>query len=142
MTTNEAYVRLTMSTTRRHIVSGPGLAASPAPISQAVVAGNTCYVSGQLPIDAEGRFRPAPVGDQARLALTNLSAVLSVAGFSCGDLVFAEVVLTDLDDLAVVNAVYAEFFDDERRPARTVFQAAALPYGARVKVHGVAVRAG
>lgn len=53
---------------------------------------------------------------------------------------FVDVAFLDLADLPEVNALYAELFPEGRRPARTVYQAAALPYGGKVKVQGVAVR--
>jgi enamine deaminase RidA (YjgF/YER057c/UK114 family) len=54
--------------------------------------------------------------------------------------VFIDLAFLDLADLPEVNALYAELFPEGRRPARTVYQVAALPYGGKVKVQGVAVR--
>jgi 2-iminobutanoate/2-iminopropanoate deaminase len=125
----------------RHVISAPGLPAPAAPISHAVVAGDHCYLSGQLATDSAGIFRSGTALAEAGMAFENLFAALSAAGFSRDDLVYVELAFTDLADLAEVNALFAQFFPDGRRPARTVFQAAALPYGGKVKVQGVAVRA-
>jgi 2-iminobutanoate/2-iminopropanoate deaminase len=124
----------------RYIVSGPDLPAAPSPISQAVVAGNHCYVSGQLSTDATGAFRSGPVRTEAELAFRNLFSALAAAGFSKEDLVYVDVAFIDLADMKQVNQLFAELFPEGRRPARTVYQAAALPYGGKIKVQGVAVR--
>jgi 2-iminobutanoate/2-iminopropanoate deaminase len=124
----------------RYITSGPDLPAAPSPISQAVVAGDHCYVSGQLAVDATGAFRSGSVRDEAEMAFRNLFAALAAAGFSKDDLVYVDLAFIDLTDLKHVNALYGELFPEGKRPARTVYQAAALPYGGKVKVQGVAIR--
>src|SRR5688572_7830439 len=124
----------------QYIISAEGLPASPSPISQAVVAGSHCYVSGQLSTDNEGAFRAGTVRSEAELAFHNLFTALSAAGFSTNDLVYVDLAFLDLADLPHVNALFAELFPEGRRPARTVYQAAALPYGGKIKVQGVAVR--
>ena len=124
----------------RYIVSAPGLPAAPSPISQAVVAGTHCYVSGQLAVDDTGTFRPGSARDEATLAFQNVFAALTAAGFSKDDIVYVDLAFIDLADLAQVNALFGELFLEGRRPARTVYQAAALPYSGRVKVQAVAVR--
>ena len=68
-------------------------------------------------------------------------AALDAAGFGRDEVVFVEVVLADLEDLPTVNAVYARHFDESKRPARTVFQAASLPHGGKVKVQAIAIHA-
>ena len=124
----------------RYIISGPDLPAAPSPISQAVVAGDHCYVSGQLATDASGAFCGGSVRSEAELAFRNLFAALAAAGFTAADLVYVDLAFMDLNDLTEVNALYTELFPEGQRPARTVYQAAALPYGGKIKVQGVAVR--
>lgn len=125
---------------RRYITEGEGLPSWSSPISHAVVVDRTCYLSGQLALDAQGQLVPGSAFQQARLAFDNLLRALSAAGFDAGDLVFVDIALTDLADLPQVNEVYAAIFADGRRPARTVYQAAALPFGGAVKVMGVAMK--
>lgn len=125
-----------------HIVSGPGIARAAAPISQAVVAGAHCYVSGQLATGRDGDLPQGPVRGQVERALENLFAALRAAGFSDRDLVYLDVALLDIGDMPVVDKVWRARFPEHARPARTVYQAAALPYGGRVKIQGVAVRGG
>lgn len=126
----------------RYITSGPGLPPSPSPISQAVIAGNHCYVSGQLATDTEGTFQKGTARAEAELAFRNVFAALNAAGFDRKDLVYIDLAFVDLVDVAEVNALYAELFEEGCRPARTIYQAAALPYGGRIKVQAVAVRQG
>ena len=123
-----------------YIVSGPDLPAAPSPISQAVVAGNHCYVSGQLAIDNTGAFRPGTAREEAALAFENVFAALSASGFSRDDIVYVDLAFIDLADLGSVNMLFERLFAEGRRPARTVHQAAALPYNGRIKVQVVAVR--
>jgi 2-iminobutanoate/2-iminopropanoate deaminase len=124
----------------RFITSGPQLPAAPSPISQAVVAGTHCYVSGQLAVDAEGAFRAGSAREEAVLAFQNVFAALAAAGFGQHELAYVDIAFIDLADLPAVNALYGELFPEGRRPARTVYHAAALPNGGRVKVQAVAVR--
>ena len=126
---------------RLHIIDVPGLAPSPSPISNAVVVGNQCWISGQLGVGDDGRLTGTGTLDEARVAFDNLFRVASAAGFSRDDIVFVEIAFLDLADIGDVNRLYAELFAEGARPARTVYQAAALPMGARVKVQAVAVRA-
>lgn len=125
---------------RKHITSGEGLPRWSSPISHAVVVDDTCYLSGQLALDAGGRYVPGTPAQEARLAFRNLFAALAAAGFEPGDMVFVDIAFTDLAAIGEVNEVYASVFPPGRAPARTVYQAAALPFGGQVKVMGVAIR--
>jgi reactive intermediate/imine deaminase len=125
---------------RKYIAGGDGLPKWTAPISHAVVVDNICYVSGQLSLDKAGTFVRGTVREQARRAFDNLFAAVRAAGFGVEDFVFIDVAFADLRDLAEVNALFAELFPEGRRPARTIYQAAALPFGGKVKVMGVAIK--
>lgn len=109
------------------------------PYSQAVQAGNTIYVSGQLPIDPKtGNFVEGDIREQTRQSLTNLKSILQAAGADMKDIVKATVLLADIADFAAMNEVYAEFFE-EPYPARAAYQIAALPKNARVEIEVIAV---
>ena len=125
---------------RRFIVQGKGLPQWASPISHAVVVGQTCYVSGQLSVDESGTYRPGTARNEAERAFENFFAVLSAAGFTREEVVFVDVAFADLADVGDVNTLFAELFPEGRRPARTIYQAAALPFGGKVKVTGVAVK--
>ena len=126
----------------RFLANGPGLPPASSPISQVVVAGTHCYVSGQLAVDASGAFRPGTALEEATLAFENVFAAVAAAGFSRRDIVFLDIAFTDLVDTSAVNALYSQLFAEDRRPARTIYQAAALPCGGRVKIQAIAVRDG
>ena len=125
---------------RNHIVTGEGLPKWSAPISHAVVVDNICYVSGQLSFDAKGKFVSGTVREEAERAFKNLFAAIQAADFAVSDLAFVDVAFADLRDLNEVNRLFAELFDEGKRPARTIYQVAALPFGGKVKVMGVAIK--
>lgn len=110
------------------------------PYSQAIAAGNTVYVSGQLPIDpATGAFAGEDIVSQTRQSLTNLKAILEEVGMTMADVTKTTVLLADIAEFGAMNEVYAEFFTAPY-PARAAFQVAALPKAARVEIECVAVR--
>ena len=109
------------------------------PYSQGVAAGNFLFVSGQLPIDPKtGSIDADNVADQARQSLTNLSQILEAAGTSMDKVVKTPVFIQHMDDFAVMNEVYAQFFQGEVLPARSAVEVAKLPKGALVEIEAVA----
>lgn len=109
------------------------------PYSQAIQAGNTIYVSGQLPVDpATGEFAGADITAQTKQSLTNIKNILAAAGTDMSKVVKTTVLLSDIAEFGAMNEVYAEFFA-EPYPARAAFQVAALPKGAKVEIEAVAV---
>lgn len=125
---------------RRFIDKGDGLPDWSSPISHAVVVDHLCFLSGQLSIAADGTYVPGTAREEAERAFANLFAALHAAGFERGELAFIDIAFVDLADAPQVNALYAELFPEGRRPARTMVQAAALPFGGRVKVMGIAAK--
>ena len=111
------------------------------PYSQAVLTGNTLYVSGQVAIDpASGDMvGGGDVEAETRQVLKNMEAVLKEAGATSHNVVRTTVFLADLGDFAKVNALYAEYFDGPISPARACVQVAALPKAARVEIDCIAV---
>ena len=110
------------------------------PYSQAIEAGNTIYVSGQLPIDpATGAFAGTDIASQTRQSLTNLKSILCAAGADMHHVVKTTVYLANIADFAAMNEVYAEFFSAPF-PARAAFEVACLPKNALVEIECVAVK--
>jgi reactive intermediate/imine deaminase len=102
--------------------------------SQAVRAGNTVYVSGQIPLDpATGTLISGDIDAEIRRVFDNLRAVVLASGGSMDDVVKVVVFLTDLAHFARVNEVMASYFS-QPYPARASVGVAALPRGARVEV--------
>jgi 2-iminobutanoate/2-iminopropanoate deaminase len=109
------------------------------PYSQAVKTGNMVFCSGQIPIDpATGNFVSDDVAEQTEQVLKNLTAVLQAAGSDLDKVVKTTVFLTDMNDFAAMNEVYARYFD-ANKPARATVQAARLPRDARVEIECIAV---
>lgn len=120
-------------------VSSEKAPAAIGPYSQAVQAGNTVYVSGQLPIDpATGAFAGEDIRAQTRQSLTNIRSILEAVGADMSKVVKTTVLLKNIADFAAMNEVYAEFFAAPY-PARAAFQVAALPKDALVEIECVAV---
>ena len=123
----------------KEIISTTKAPAAIGPYSQAVNAGGTLYISGQLPIDpATGEFAAAEITGQTRQSLENLKAILSQAGCGLGDVVKTTVLLADIGDFGAMNGVYSEYFTDGC-PARAAFAVKDLPKGALVEIEAVAV---
>ena len=111
------------------------------PYSQAIAAGNTIYVSGQLPIDpTTGTFAGDGIAAQTRQSLTNLKSILNAAGTDMCNVVKTTVYLANIADFAAMNEVYAEFFAAPY-PTRAAFEVACLPKNALVEIECIAVRA-
>ncbi|HEY8313246.1 MAG TPA: RidA family protein [Candidatus Baltobacteraceae bacterium] len=114
---------------------------APAPIgpySQAILAGNDLYCSGQVALDPlTGALVDGDVAGQTKRALENLAAVLEAAGMHFRDVVKTTIFLIDMNDFAAVNDVYGAYFD-EAKPARSTIAVAALPKGARVEIDAIA----
>ena len=119
-------------------VSTPNAPAAIGPYSQAIKAGNTIYVSGQLPIDPATGAMPEDVAAQAKQSLANVKAVLEAAGSSMEKVVKTTIFLADIADFAAVNEVYAAAFP-QPCPARSCFAVAALPKSAKIEIEAIAV---
>jgi 2-iminobutanoate/2-iminopropanoate deaminase len=108
------------------------------PYSQAMIAGDFVYVSGQLPVDPEtGKLVTGSIKEQTKKSLENAKAILAEAGTTLENVVKTTVFLQNMGDFADMNAVYAEFFTDHK-PARAAIEVAKLPLGADIEIQMVA----
>ncbi len=107
------------------------------PYSQAIVAGNLIFTSGQIALTPAGEFLDGTIEEQARQALKNLGAVLQAANSDFSKVVKTTIFLAEMDDFAKVNAIYAEFFGDAK-PARSTVAAAKLPKNAKIEIEAIA----
>ena len=111
------------------------------PYSQAVVAGDFVFCSGQIGLNpATGTLVSGGVEAEAEQALKNLKAVLKEAGVSTKDVTMVTVYLTDIHDFSVVNTTYEKYFNETPRPARATVGVAALPKSALVEISCVAYK--
>jgi reactive intermediate/imine deaminase len=124
----------------KKIISTADAPAAIGPYSQAVQAGNTLWLSGQIPLDpATKELVPGGIEEQIRQVFKNLQAVVSAAGASFDDVVKITIFLTDLSHFALVNKIMAEHFR-EPYPARSSIGVASLPRGAQVEVECIVAR--
>ena len=123
----------------REPIHSPHAPAAIGPYSQAVRAGDTVFLSGQIPLDPNsGLLVDGDITEQARRAFANLRAVCEAAGGSLDDVVRVGLYLTDLGQFAAVNAVMEGVFDAPY-PARSTVEVSALPRGAQFEVDAVMV---
>ncbi|MBQ4198485.1 MAG: RidA family protein [Kiritimatiellae bacterium] len=109
------------------------------PYSQAIKAGGLVFCSGQIPIDpAVNAVTATTIEEQARQAISNLRNVLEAAGSSLAKVVKTTVFISDMNDFAALNGVYAELFGDAK-PARSCVQVARLPKDVKLEIEAIAV---
>ena len=109
------------------------------PISDAVLVGNTLYISGHLSIDPKTGQVPADPKDEAKLVMDRIKRTVETAGLTMDDVVSIQVFCTDLALFDTFNSVYRTYFT-HGFPARAFLGAGALLRGAHFEVLGVAVR--
>lgn len=121
----------------KRIIASSDAPAAIGPYSQAVELNGTVFVSGQLPVNPATGVIPDGIEAQTRQSLTNIMAILKEAGLDADNVVKTCVLLADIKDFGAMNAVYAEFFQNDK-PARVCYQVAALPKGALVEIDAIA----
>lgn len=124
---------------KKRCISAPNGPPVAAPYSHAVAAGNLLFVSGQVAIAPDGSGpQCGSFEEEARLALSNLRAILEDAGSGLEHVVKVTVFLADINQFAALNAVYKEFFGSDF-PARTCIQAGKLPLDMQIEVEAIAL---
>jgi 2-iminobutanoate/2-iminopropanoate deaminase len=125
---------------QRTVISTASAPAAIGPYSQAIIAGDLVFCSGQIPLDPEsGQLVDDGIEEQTRRVLDNLSALLAAAGSSLAQVVKTTIFLADMNDFQSVNGIYAEYFGGEP-PARSTVQAARLPRDVRVEIEAIALK--
>jgi 2-iminobutanoate/2-iminopropanoate deaminase len=123
----------------KSVVTSAGAPAAIGPYSPAVRAGQTLYMSGQIPLDpATGQMVGGDIAAQTRRVMDNLKALLDAAGLTFAHVVRTTIFLADMNDFGTVNEVYGSYLS-EPYPARATVQVARLPKDARVEIDAVAV---
>ncbi|MDL2320136.1 RidA family protein [Alistipes sp. OttesenSCG-928-B03] len=109
------------------------------PYSQAVEAGGTLYISGQLPVNpADGKVAET-IEDQTVQCLENIGAILREAGYTYDNVVKSTVLLDDMGNFGAMNEVYAKYYTKDM-PARVCYQVCKLPMGVKVEIETIAVK--
>lgn len=115
---------------------------APAPIgpySQAVLVGNTLYCSGQIALDSLGKLHTENIEVETTQIMKNINEVLQAANMSFDNIVKTTIFLTDMNDFAKVNEIYAKSFNSDY-PARETVQVSALPKGVHVEISVIATQ--
>lgn len=123
---------------KKQAIHSPDAPSAIGPYSPAIRAGNTVYLSGQLPLDPTTMTLVSGIEAQAEQVFKNLSAVVKASGGQLQDIVKLTIFLQDLNDFAVVNSAMSRYFS-EPYPARSTIQIAALPKAALVEIEGILV---
>ena len=126
----------------KQAIQSPDAPAAIGPYSQAIRAGDTLYLSGQIPLDPTTmQIVDGGIDAQARRVFDNLQAVARAADASLDEIVKLSILLIDLGEFAKVNEIMATYFKAPY-PARATYQVAALPRGARIEVEAILVLPG
>ncbi|MGD0997159.1 MAG: Rid family detoxifying hydrolase [Thermoleophilia bacterium] len=123
----------------KQTLTSPAAAPAIGPYSPAVQTERLVFFSGQVPFDSHGAVVGQTAADQARQALANLRHLLDAGALTTHAVVKTTIFLTDMNDFAAVNDVYAEFFE-KPYPARSTVAVAGLPKGVKVEIEAIAMR--
>lgn len=117
---------------------------APAPIgpyNQAVLAGNTLYISGQIALDPESNeLKLSSIQEETEQVMKNLKAVLEAADMNFENVVKSSIFISDMNNFAQINSVYSKYFDEETAPARETVEVANLPKFVNVEISMIAIK--
>ncbi len=122
----------------RHATTAAGGAPAIGPYSAALTVGQLVFLSGQIPLCADGTIVEGGIREQTVQVLENLRALLKAAGADVSKVAKTTIYLADMGDFAVVNEIYATYFS-QPFPARSTVQVARLPRDVRVEIDVIAV---
>lgn len=109
------------------------------PYNQAIIHNDTLYASGQIALDpATQELVTSSIEEETHRVMKNIQAILEEAGLSFDDIIKCSIFVTDITNYTRINAVYAEYFDNDTAPARELVQVAALPRGGNIEISVIA----
>ena len=124
----------------KSIISSPDAPAAIGPYSQAVLAGNTLYCSGQIAINPQtGQLDTGNIQTETERVMSNIGAVLKAANMDYGHVVKATIFMNDMEDYGAINEVYAKYFKVDP-PAREAVAVKTLPKNVNVEISVIAVK--
>ena len=127
---------------KKEVIQSEKAAAPVGPYSQGIKVGDLIFVAGEKGLDPRtGKIVPGGIEAETRQTLENIKAILEAAGATMDQVVRTQVFLTDINDFAAMNAVYAGYFR-VAPPGRTTVQVVALPAGAHVEIEATAALTG
>ena len=126
----------------KQIINTPSAPAPIGPYNQAVLAGDTLYISGQICLDpASGALRNQDIQQETHQVMHNLRAILAAADMSFHHVVKTTIFITDMNRFSEINEVYGKYFDSNSTfPARETVQVSALPKFVNVEISMIAVK--
>jgi len=117
---------------------------APAPIgpyNQAIFAGNTLYISGQIALDPKsGDLKTDDLEEETKLVLENLKAIIEESGLTMDHIVKTSIFISDMNNFGKINEVYSRYFNSENAPARETVEVANLPKFVNVEISAIAVK--
>jgi len=125
----------------KKIINTPKSPAPIGPYNQAILAGDTLYISGQIPIDpGTGDLVAGDIKKETKRSMENLKAILEEAGMSFDQVVKCTIFIKDMAQFGDINEVYGSYFNADTAPARETVEVANLPKDVRVEISAIAVR--
>ncbi|WP_338975499.1 RidA family protein [Spiroplasma endosymbiont of Monopis laevigella] len=122
----------------KNIIHTPNAPAAIGPYSQAIIAGDFLYISGQLPINSKtGEFIGTDISSQTKQSLLNIKAICEAANITLNNIVKVNIFLKDLNQFVEMNKVYGEIFG-AHAPARAAVQVARIPKDALIEIEAIA----
>ena len=124
----------------KKIITTPNAPAPIGPYNQAVLSGNTLYISGQTPIDpSTGNLVSGSIEEETLQVMKNIEAILTAAGATFESVVKASIFVKDMHQFKAINGVYGSFFNAASAPARETIEVANLPMFVNVEISMIAV---
>lgn len=124
----------------KKIITTPNAPAPIGPYNQAVLSGNTLYISGQTPIDpSTGNLVSGSIEEETLQVMKNLEAILIAAGATFESVVKVSIFVKDMHQFKAINDVYAQFFKPATAPARETIEVANLPMFVNVEISMIAI---
>ena len=125
----------------KKIINTPNAPAPIGPYNQAVLSGNTLYISGQIAFDVKtGNMVLKDVKTETKQVMENLKSILNAAEMDFGNVVKTSIFISDMNNFGQINEVYGQYFDVESAPARETVQVARLPKDVNVEISMIAVK--
>lgn len=126
---------------KRQTITTPKAPAPIGPYSQAVLSGDTLYVSGQIALDPQsGQLKIDDLKDETHCVMRNLKAILNQAQMNFDQVVKCTIFISDMNDFGIINTIYGQYFDEKNAPARETVQVAALPKNVHIEISAIAVK--
>ena len=125
----------------KKIINTPDAPAPIGPYNQAVLFGNTVYISGQIPLNpTTGELVMDSIEAETKQVMENLKAILAAAEMNFENVVKSSIFISDMNNFAAINAIYGAYFKSETAPARETVQVSGLPKNVNIEISMIAIK--